>query len=87
MADGHAFGVDQDFFDEQAQDPLTFLDGGAIGLGPQPREELLWPGGAGGGVADRDPWDERTDVGPLDLAATQRVEQWVGGAVDAGRRC
>ena len=34
-----------------------------------------------------DPWDDRTDVGPLiDQAAAQRVQQWVGEAVDAGAR-
>lgn len=32
-----------------------------------------------------DPWDELTDVGPLiDLAAAERVESWVGEAVEAG---
>jgi acyl-CoA reductase-like NAD-dependent aldehyde dehydrogenase len=34
-----------------------------------------------------DPLDERTDVGPLiDTAAADRVEEWVGEAVEAGAR-
>ena len=41
MPDQDAFRPHEDFSDEQADDPLTFGDRGALGRVAQPREEAL----------------------------------------------
>jgi hypothetical protein len=45
VPDGDRVGSDEDVFDEQPQDALTFLDGGDFGLGVELGEESFQVGG------------------------------------------
>ena len=45
VSDGDLLGSDEDVFDKQPQDPLTFLNGGELDLGVQLAEEAFEIGG------------------------------------------